>query len=66
MVFDTDGMLKADKLPLLGLFAPSHMSYVIDRDLAVEPSLTQMAQKALSLFKSHNNDKGFFLLVKKK
>ncbi len=37
------------KLPLLGLFAQSHMSYEIDRDPNVEPSLSEMLQHALDL-----------------
>ena len=47
--------------PVLGLFAPSHMSYDIDRNASVQPSLRQMAEKAISLLSG--NKRGFFLMV---
>jgi alkaline phosphatase len=50
------------KLPLLGLFARSHMSYEIDRDPNVEPSLSEMLQHALDLLNKDNKE-GFVLLV---
>jgi alkaline phosphatase len=46
---------------LLGLFSSSHMSYEADRDVAVQPSLTEMTNKAIDVLA--NNDKGFFLMV---
>ena len=48
---------------LLGLFEPSHMRYEHDRakDLAGEPSLTEMTAKAIDLLSK--NDKGYFLMV---
>ncbi|XP_046564239.1 alkaline phosphatase-like [Haliotis rubra] len=48
---------------LLGLFAPSHMSYDLERDKtdAGEPSLAEMTRKAIQILKK--NDKGFFLFV---
>jgi len=49
---------------LLGLFEPSHMRYEVDRakDLAGEPSLTEMTRAAIGLLQ-RRSDKGFFLLV---
>jgi len=48
---------------LLGLFEPSHMRFEIDRerDVAGEPSLTEMTKKALAILS--RNDQGFFLMV---
>ena len=50
---------------LLGLFAPKHLSYAVDRRAAgeanTEPSLPEMAVKALEILKK--NPKGFFLMV---
>ncbi len=46
-----------------GLFNESHMLYEADRgnDIAGEPSLTQMTNKAIDIL--DNNAKGFFLMV---
>lgn len=46
---------------LLGLYTMDHMSYDLDRDPAVEPSLAEMTGKAIDVLK--NNNKGFFLMV---
>ncbi len=50
---------------LIGLFdqalSQGHMSYEVDRNPAVEPSLAQMTTKALDLLSK--NGKGFFLMV---
>ncbi len=48
---------------VFGLFNESHMQYEADRDndLAGEPSLSEMTEKAISVLA--NNDKGFFLTV---
>ncbi|WJG10643.1 alkaline phosphatase [Aliiglaciecola sp. LCG003] len=48
---------------IFGLFNESHMQYEADRanDVAGEPSLTQMTEKAIQLL--DNNNKGFFLMV---
>ncbi len=48
---------------LLGLFEPSHMRYVADResDGAGEPELADMTRKAIDVLK--RNRKGFFLMV---
>jgi len=48
---------------VLALFNESHMQYEADRgnDIAGEPSLSQMTEKAVKIL--DNNDKGFFLMV---
>jgi alkaline phosphatase len=46
-----------------GLFADDHMSYNVDRDPSVEPSLAEMTQLALDILHAKSGDKGFFLLV---
>ncbi len=48
---------------VLGLFEPSHMKYEYDRakDTGGEPSLTEMALKAVDILS--NNKKGYFLMV---
>lgn len=46
---------------LLGLFSSSHMSYDLDRDPAKEPSLAEMATKAMDVLAK--NSKGYFLMV---
>ena len=52
---------EADALPLMILFAPSHMAFEIDRDPALQPSLAEMTTKALELLSTGEN--GFFLVV---
>ncbi|RKP04448.1 alkaline phosphatase [Thamnocephalis sphaerospora] len=63
--FDTLPADDATKLPVLGLFARSHMSYTIDREPTKEPSLREMAEKALSLLQTaaDRDDQGFFLMI---
>ena len=46
---------------LLGLFTKGHMNFDIDRDPAKEPSLADMATKALDIVSK--NPKGFFMMV---
>lgn len=53
---------------VLGLFNPSHMSYEYDRQQADlggegEPSLTEMATKAVDLLQEKGGNDGFFLTV---
>jgi len=64
-VIDAEGLATVDPgtEKLLGLFEPSHMHYEADRsnDLAGEPSLADMTEKAISLLR--NKPKGFFLMV---
>ncbi|CAG8743254.1 9678_t:CDS:2, partial [Ambispora leptoticha] len=57
--------IKKDSLPIMGLFTLDHMSYEIDRDPAVEPSLKEMSVKALELLTkaTENSDEGFFLMI---
>ncbi|TGZ79440.1 alkaline phosphatase-like protein [Ascodesmis nigricans] len=56
---------KNPKLPYLGLFTRDHMSYEIDRDSAKEPSLKEMAIRALNdLYSATRKSKqGFFVMV---
>jgi alkaline phosphatase len=49
------------KGPLLGLFASGDMAFALDRDPAQEPSLPEMAAKALELLAPSR--KGFFLMI---
>ncbi|KAI8823967.1 alkaline phosphatase [Fimicolochytrium jonesii] len=51
-------------LPYLNLFADDHMAYEIDRDHTLEPSLKEMAEKALDILTYASKDtKGFFLMI---
>ena len=45
----------------VGLFTSSHMTYELDRDPTAEPSLAEMAVKAVSILQK--NPKGYFLMV---
>lgn len=56
-----DALMAIDKGPVLGLFSMSHMSYEIDRDPTVQPSLAEMTQKAIDLVSQNEN--GYFLMV---
>lgn len=49
-------------MPVLGLFAPSHIPYDIDRDPVTTPSLPEMTTKALELL-SKDNKNGFVLMI---
>lgn len=53
------------ELPLLGLFERSHMEYEHDRpsDVGGEPSLTELATKAVGLLSDQREGEGFFLMV---
>lgn len=59
-VVDRDGLIAADTLPLLGLFAPVGMPRNWDRPDTV-PSLADMTGKAIELLS--DNEQGFFLMV---
>lgn len=52
-------------LPIAGLFAPNHMDYTIDRNPAEQPSLKEMAQKALRILEraTLESSQGFFLMI---
>ena len=56
--FDAAG---ATPRKLVGLFTSSHMSYDVDRDPALEPSLAEMTTKAIDILAT--NRKGFFMMV---
>ncbi|KAJ3193647.1 hypothetical protein HK101_004425 [Irineochytrium annulatum] len=60
-----DGLGHASELPIMALFTPDHMNYDIDRDSAVEPSLTEMAIKALTILDAATakSDKGYFIMI---
>lgn len=60
---ELDSAAAAGASRLFGLFAPSHMSYVLDRERTVsqEPSLPQMTRAAISVLSRNPN--GFFLMV---
>ncbi|KAL7748472.1 vacuolar alkaline phosphatase [Sorochytrium milnesiophthora] len=62
-----DALKEDASLPILGLFTPDHMSYEVDRDPAKEPSLKEMAQKALDILdhasRSDKNSPGFFMMI---
>ena len=46
---------------LLGIFTDSHMSYELDRDPAVEPSLAEMTETAIEILSK--DEDGFFMMV---
>jgi alkaline phosphatase len=47
---------------LLGIFAPEHLDYVVDRQQnTTQPTLTEMTLSALTFLDSY--DKGFFLMI---
>ncbi|XP_039611642.1 alkaline phosphatase, tissue-nonspecific isozyme [Polypterus senegalus] len=46
---------------LLGLFEPSDMTYELERNNKMDPSLSEMVEVAINILKK--NPKGFFLLV---
>ncbi len=64
-IIDQEGFdsLSNNAKPVLALFNESHMQYEADRadDIAGEPSLKEMTQKAIDLLKQNN--KGFVLTV---
>lgn len=65
-VFDQNGFDAIDPqmtAQVFGLFNESHMQYEADRanDIAGEPSLTEMTEKAIDIL--DNNPNGFFLTV---
>ena len=56
----------SDPSSLIGLFESSHMNYEQNRasDVAGEPSLAEMTEKAIQILSKNNN--GYFLLVEGK
>jgi alkaline phosphatase len=61
VIVNRDQLERITRPPVLGLFAPDHMSYEIDRDTLVEPSLAEMTRKALDLLS--RNPRGFFVMI---
>lgn len=54
--------LKVRSKRVLGLFSPSHMTYMADRsETSAEPTLTQMTTKAIELLQDRGD--GYYLLV---
>ena len=53
------------RLPYLGLFADDHLAYEVDRDPAKEPSLKEMALRALDDLHAatRHSKRGFFVMV---
>lgn len=49
---------------ILGLFEPKDCHYELDRDPNMDPSLTEMTEKAIQILSK--NPKGFFLFVEDK
>lgn len=62
--FDALGAGKTAKLPYLGVFTPGHMSYEVDRDPKLEPSLLEMTKTALESLKraTKGSSKGYFIV----
>jgi alkaline phosphatase len=54
--------LSASSQPAIALFAEDDLAYDADRDPAKQPSLAEMARKAVSLL-GQKGDRGFFLMV---
>lgn len=66
VVMTEEAMMAQKSLPVVGLFASSHMSYEIDRmqnPLTTEPTLSKMVQKALDLLSSNPDGKPFVLII---
>ena len=49
----------------MSLFTPDHMAYEIDRNPILEPSLSEMAIKALEILNesTESSEHGFFLMI---
>jgi alkaline phosphatase len=58
----TDGKLS---LPFLGLFASSHMSYELDRDVEKQASLLEMTKTAVESLQhaSKDSEHGYFIMI---
>jgi len=57
--------LNTGSLPVMGLFTSDHMSYEMDRDSSKEPSLKEMAMKAIEILQhaTRGSNQGFFLMI---
>ncbi|XP_039985332.1 alkaline phosphatase-like [Xiphias gladius] len=58
---DFDAVNPANTDFLMGLFEPKDCRYELDRDPSMDPSLTEMMEKAIKILSK--NPKGFFLFV---
>lgn len=54
-------LMSVTEVPVIGLFSGSHMSYEIDRDRDIQPSLAEMTVRAIDLLA--RDPDGFFLMV---
>jgi alkaline phosphatase len=61
IIFDGDALGRASELPLIGLFADSHLAYEVDRHRTDEPSLAEMTRRAIELLSG--TQEGFFLMI---
>lgn len=64
VVRGAEGLQGPVELPVLGLFAPGHLDYEVDRQhqsSSTQPSLEAMTERALQLLSA--SDQGFFLMV---
>ncbi|CRK91906.1 CLUMA_CG005526, isoform A [Clunio marinus] len=48
---------------LLGLFDSNHMPFHLDDEAETKPSLSEMVNKALNIFESSDDDKGYILFI---
>lgn len=60
VIYTRDELKKVEGDYILGLFADSHIPYVLDRDENI-PSLLEMTKKAIEILEKNPN--GFFLMV---
>nr|QNH89767.1 alkaline phosphatase [Gongronella sp.] len=60
-----DGLDANAKLPLMNLFDPSHLEYEIDRNSTTQPSLAEMAYKAVQILGTPERQapNGYFLVI---
>ena len=60
---DTAGI----QLPLVAVFAPEHLSFELDREPSIQPSLAEMTMTSLNIAKSKLKEvssyKGFFVMI---
>ncbi len=65
VALDRAGYDRLDRVPAAAVLAPSHLAYEIDRDTTDQPSLAEMATKALDLLaaSADGRENGFFLMV---
>lgn len=58
-------LMKAKGDKLLGLFHPSYMNFILDRDdfKSKEPTLPEMTEKAIEFLSKGNEENGFFVMI---